>query len=122
MQAADNKPRFDPWKMRTLREARGLTGVQVSQACGWCSFGFQQVSRFESYAKSVGKVTLQRLCKALDCKESDLLSTGPEWRANKAKFEAWKAGGRCDLGRWLLNKHDFSNDGAQLAALGKLKR
>jgi transcriptional regulator with XRE-family HTH domain len=123
MQAADNKPRFDPWKLRILREARGMTGAQLSDACGWGTFGFQQVSRFETYNRPAGKVTLRRLTQALGCKDADLLSSGREFRDNKTKFEAWRNDGSPDLGKWLLKRSiAFTNDAAQLSALGRATR
>lgn len=118
--AADNKLRFDPWKLRVMREARGITGQQLSDICGWGKFGFQQVSRFETYTRAVGKVTLRRLVEALKCKETDLLSTGKEFRENQAKFSEWREDGSPALGDWLIKRVVlFTNNNAQLYALSK---
>lgn len=106
----DKKPRFDPWKMRLWRKAKGMTAQQLSNAAGYGHAGLKSISQIERYVLKAGAVTLRRLSDALDVKDTDLLSTGGEWRANRAKYDAWVADGRPNLAAWLTAKSNAADD------------
>lgn len=102
--ADESAPRFDPWTLRCLMTARGLTLKGLAELSGYGSAGDRDLGKICRYAQPVGPTTLARLAKALDVAENELLSAGPEWRANKVKYERWVAEGRQPLARWLKSR------------------
>ena len=93
--------RFDPWKLRLWREAKGMTCQNVADACGLSGRAALEVSRWETYRTPVGRNVLGRIAHAMGIPESSFLSNRAEWDANLAKYERWVKDKRPKLAAWL---------------------
>lgn len=98
------RPRFDPWKLRCIREHRELTQGELGRAIGLsATCAPVAICRAEIYKQEPYPKRLQLLAHALLCTPADLCSTPDELAANRATFDRWTAEGRLNL-RWWLRK------------------
>lgn len=99
----------DPWKLRCLRELRGVKQHALGQFVGWAvtAHSCPTISRIENYSISFGLVRSAELAKALGVEPDSLLSTTSEYESNRATFHRW-SNGPTPLRSFLLSEAERS--------------
>jgi len=108
VKADEKRLRFDPWKLRLWRTAKGMSGAELASLMGIPKRGELQVSRWETYHTPVGPVTWSKLADALDIDAVELLSDGPTSRKSMMAYEKWIKAGKPRLATWLAKELEGS--------------
>jgi len=94
--AEHDATRPDPWKLRCLRELRGIGQVDLGREAGWATTGHScpTISRIERYDLPFGPVRAGALALALGVHPSSLMSSEVEYEDNRAAYQRWRASSR----------------------------